>query len=276
MRYSLPRSKRASVMAHVLLILFAAAFRASPVASLGIRVSSLPERRIGSIAFDHSPKVSPSASTTTRINSATEIVDGSSSNSSNSSRRRIFRDLLMVATTGTMLPLSSSMARAETETAITITATTKSNYNYELGIGECQTTCARKCELSSTKASMKKNRLNSSENSIINNSSDCIDACVRSGQRYCHQTTSSKTSPSVKEATARTKYVATTKEPNIVSSKPIQGLRYNSNRGGAWRDEPTESTTSRYMDTTRESKIVCSKPIPGLRYNSNRGGAWRD
>lgn len=91
-----------------------------------------------------------------------------------------------------------------------------SNFNYELGNDECQTSCVRKCD---SKA----------------NNGECIDACVRSGQRYCHETVASKFSPSAQEATT-SRYVPTTMEPTIKSSKPIPGLLYKSNRGGAWRD----------------------------------------
>ena len=216
-----------STMAYSLLaFLVVVSFLASPVASLGFRASSFPELRLGSVAASDpgNPMISHSTASMTRRHLEAEITVGGM-NSSGSSRRGVLRAMLAVAITGTgaMLPTPSSVAQA---------ATTKSNYNYELGNGDCETACVRKCELASTKLS-KKNKLNNNSNN-----SDCIDACVRNGERYCHQSTatlSKSLSPSSAEATI-SKYIPTTKEPKIVSSKPIPGLLYNSNRGGAWRD----------------------------------------
>lgn len=101
----------------------------------------------------------------------------------------------------------------------------KSNFNYELGNdSECQTSCVLKCQ---SKLNPKKIKNDDYD--------DCLDACVRSGNRYCHQATTSKSSPSAAEATS-SRYIPTTMEPTIKASKPIPGLEYNSNRGGAWRD----------------------------------------
>ena len=122
------------------------------------------------------------------------------------------RDVLKITfATGIPTLVCPTQARAETFGAFRT-----SNFNYELGNGECQTSCVRKCD---SKA----------------DNGECINACVRSGQRYCHETVASKFSPSAKEATT-SRYVPTTMEPTIKSSKPIPGLLYNSNRGGAWRD----------------------------------------
>ncbi len=120
-------------------------------------------------------------------------------------RRTVFQIAFAAGITAMVAP---TQARAET-----LDAFRKSNFNYELGKSECQTSCVRKCEANH----------------------ECIDACVRSGQRYCHQTVATKLSPSAQEATS-SRYVPTTMEPTIKSSKPVPGLRYNSNRGGAWRD----------------------------------------
>ena len=124
-------------------------------------------------------------------------------------RRELFQ---VVFAAGIVTMVAPTQVRAET-----LDAFRKSNFNYDLGNGECQTSCVRKCE------------------SQASNKNDCIDACVRSGQRYCHQTVASELSPSAQEATT-SRYVPTTMEPTIKSSKPIPGLLYNSNRGGAWRD----------------------------------------
>ena len=139
-------------------------------------------------------------------------------------RRRILNAVMMAVVTCALPPESAFAARAETTETETITATKKSNFNYELGNDDCETSCKRSCELSSSKSSRNNYGI-----------SECKDACVRSGQRYCHQTMSSSKSPAAAEATT-SRYVETTNEPQIVSSKPIPGFRYNSNRGGAWRD----------------------------------------
>jgi hypothetical protein len=222
------RFKTVSTMAYALLaFLIVVSFLASPVASLGFRASSFPEFRLGSIAVSDSttPMISPSTAPMIRMHSKPEFTVGDSSDSS-ISRRGVLGAMLAVAITGTgaMLPMPSSVAYA---------ATTKSNYNYELGNNDCETACVRKCELASAKISRKKKNNNNN-----NNNGDCINACVRSGERYCHQTTanlSKPSSPSSAEATT-SRYIPTTKEPEIASSKPIPGFLYNSNRGGAWRD----------------------------------------
>jgi len=213
----------------LLAFLVAVSFLTSPVSSLGFRSSSFPELRLGSVAASDPtiPMISPSISSMAGCYSGTEFIIGGMI-SSVSSRRGILGAMVAVAITGTgaMLPTPLSVAHA---------ATTKSNYNYELGNGDCETDCVRKCELASAKLS-KKNKLNNNYNN--NNNGDCIDACVRGGERYCHQSTatlSKLSSPSSTETTI-SKYIPTTKEPKIVPSKPIPGLLYNSNRGGAWRD----------------------------------------
>ena len=127
-------------------------------------------------------------------------------------RRRLLAAVLAVSTA----TVSSIPVRAEA---------VKSNFNYELGNdGECQTSCVLKCQ--------SKLNLKNIKNDEFDN---CLDACVRSGDRYCHQETASKSSPSAVEATS-SRYIPTTMEPTIKASKPIPGLMYNSNRGGAWRD----------------------------------------
>ena len=171
-----------------LLALLGVAFFVSPVASLGIRASSL--------------RTNPTSSfSSTRL-----LAEQNQSMNSIVSRR-----LLLGAVLATVVTTTGGTAQAETN---------KSNFNYELGNAECQTSCVVKCQ---------------QNNSNKNITDDCIDACVRSGQRYCHQPTTSKWSPSAEEATS-SRYVITTMEPTIKTSKPIPGLKYNSNRGGAWRD----------------------------------------
>lgn len=126
-------------------------------------------------------------------------------------RRRLLGAVLALTTTVSSIP-----ARAET---------VNSNFNYELGNdSECQTSCVMKCQSKLNPKKIKNEEYD-----------DCLDACVRSGDRYCHQPTASKSSPSAAEATS-SRYIPTTMEPTIKASKPIPGLKYNSNRGGAWRD----------------------------------------
>ena len=189
------------------------AFLVSPITSLGIHFSAFPAELEAS-SNPPNPTVASSTMPMPARSPAANIL----------SRRRVLESILVAAisTTGTIM-LLPTQARAETSMA-----PKKSNFNYELGNGECQTSCVLKCESESLPK-----RTKSNNNS--NNNSNCIDACVRSGQRYCHETTASKSSPSAKEATT-SRYVSTTMEPTIKSSKPIPGLSYNSNRGGAWRD----------------------------------------
>lgn len=224
-------------MARVFIFLLVPAFLLSRVASFPVPTTS--------IATDSPPTLSE-----TLLSPEIDSIDGING------RRIVLGALFVVATNGALLPVSSSLARA-VETPM------KSNFNYELANDECQTDCVRNCQLESPGRSRTKLLHN-------DNSGDCIEACVRSGKRYCHP--SAKASPTLVDA-ATSQYVATTKEPTIQSSKPIPGLLYNPNRGGVWRDKDTAGED---VVTTREPTIKSSKPIPGISYNSNRGGAWRD
>ena len=119
---------------------------------------------------------------------------------------------------GTMLSVTGAMLLSLPTYASETTPKAAANFEYELANPECQTACFRECQLRNTNKQTK---------------GDCIDACVRNGQRYCHPSTVSK---SLVPNDAVSKYVITTQEPTITSSKAIPGLEYNSNRGGAWRD----------------------------------------
>lgn len=121
---------------------------------------------------------------------------------------------------GTMLSVTGAMLLSLPAYAAETTPEAAANFEYELANPECQTACFRECQLRNTNKQTK---------------GDCIDACVRNGQRYCHPSTVSKSLAPFSNG-AVSKYVITTQEPTITSSKPIPGLEYNSNRGGAWRD----------------------------------------
>ena len=303
MRHRERRVKLASTIARSWIALLILSFLSLSVTSLGLRSSSTPTI-CGSTPSDRICTVS----------SPTILMAGKSSNSGrpetndcaggggggggsdsidggSTRRRRILGAAIAVMTTGAFPVVSPPEVRART---------TESNFNnYELGNPDCQTSCVRRCESSFPRQLPRKNRFLTSRNKNYEDTNDrrqdCLDACVRTGERYCHRTTSGPTSPSYSKDATRTttttttmtmtmtttsRYVDTTREPQLRSARPVPGLAYRGGRGGAWRegggDDAAARTTSRSVDTTKEPELRSARPVPGLVYNGNRGGAWRD
>ena len=195
----------------------------SPVVSaLGFHRPAVPSSFLPSVHCARSISSVPakivSAQTRTRTTPEnSSIRDSVRSNINIQSKKCSSRRELMV---GTMLSVTGAMLLSLPTYASETTPKAAANFEYELANPECQTACFRECQLRNTNKQTK---------------GDCIDACVRTGQRYCHPSTVSKSlAPFSNDALS--KYVITTQEPTITSSKPIPGLEYNSNRGGAWRD----------------------------------------
>eukprot|EP00532_Pseudo-nitzschia_australis_P005053 CAMPEP_0168183684 /NCGR_PEP_ID=MMETSP0139_2-20121125/12737_1 /TAXON_ID=44445 /ORGANISM="Pseudo-nitzschia australis, Strain 10249 10 AB" /LENGTH=235 /DNA_ID=CAMNT_0008105055 /DNA_START=186 /DNA_END=893 /DNA_ORIENTATION=- len=220
---------------------FLVVLSAAPLASsLQPRISffaSSPRLPEGNARRSASPAKKP---TQPHCDAQTELAASASTDgaSSSSGRRKFLANaagvawMAMAADGALPVPAQAATTTESTSTSSStngITATKKSNYNYDLGSSDCQAACARNCELQNKK-------LNNNNDTLGNGTGrNCLDACVRSGQRYCHQMTSTSNSPSDSKAST-SRYLTTTQEPAIRSSKPIPGLKYNSNRGGAWRD----------------------------------------
>ena len=209
-------------------------FASSPRLPEGSVVAQRENRR-RSVSFTQNP-TRPHHDAQSELSAASASISADSASSSSSNRRKFLAKAagvvwMALAVDGALSVTAQAATTTETASSSTngITATKKSNYNYDLGSSDCHAACARNCEVQNKKLN--------NNNDIVGNGTgrNCLDACVRSGQRYCHQMTSTLNSPSTSKVST-SRYFTMTQEPAIRSSKPIPGLKYNSNRGGAWRD----------------------------------------